>query len=186
MHPTDARLYLGIDPSLRSTGLVIIGENKPLIRRITPTKLRGTRRLQYHRDALREIIPGCVSVCIEGPSYNSLNRAHDIGRLHGVLLLELEDHQIPTLEIPPNTLKLFATGRGDASKELVKASANERWNLKLTSDDETDALWLSYLAQRLDTPDFTGLKRYQLEVIHGIRNMNEPKNKPSNHQQFNV
>ena len=186
MRTPEARLYLGIDPSLRSTGLVIIGENSPRIRRITPTKLRGTERLQYHRDALREILPGCVGACIEGPSYNSINRAHDIGRLHGVLLLELADHQIPIHEVPPSNLKLFATGHGDSSKELVKATANEQWNLQLTCDDETDALWLSYLAQKLDTTDFTGLKRYQLEVIHGIRNMNKLKDKPSNYRQFNV
>jgi len=186
MHTAESRLYLGIDPSLRSTGLVIIGENHQRIQRITPTKLRDTPRLQYHRNALREVLPGCTTACIEGPSLYSVNRADAIGQLRGVLLLELEDNHILTYEIPPTTLKLFATGKGNSGKDLMIAMANERWNLQLTNDDEADALWLAYLAQRLDTEDFKGLKRYQLEVIHGIRTTNKLKDKPSNYRQFNV
>ncbi|MFA5572997.1 MAG: crossover junction endodeoxyribonuclease RuvC [Candidatus Bathyarchaeia archaeon] len=41
------------------------------------------------------------------------------------------------------TIKKFATGNGNASKEMMMEAANEKWpKIKLISNDHADALWL--------------------------------------------
>jgi Holliday junction resolvasome RuvABC endonuclease subunit len=45
--------------------------------------------------------------------------------------------------VPPSTLKLFATGRGNASKTTMVAAARRRWpDERIQTDDQADALWV--------------------------------------------
>lgn len=173
MTPETASTYVGIDPSLRSSGFAVLQENQVLCTCIlNAPKKKGTARLATIRDLFLEHLPPSVAgACIEGPSYGSVNRADDLGQLRGMFLLALFDAKIPTTIIPPTVLKKFAS-RGDASKSRMVLSAEEEFGITVTSDDTADALWLARLAQAL-TED-THLTRRQLETIKGIRN---PKNK---------
>lgn len=173
MSPTASRIYVGIDPSLRSTGMATLTEpdvTETRVSRIEPKKLKGVERLAFIRDYIRGAIEEPPAfACIEGPSIYSVNRADDIGQLRGVILILLHDLKVPTIVIAPKTLKKFATGNGDASKErMVKAAQKEFDYSFLDSDDIADALWLARIAWRLH--DDSGATRKQLEVIDGIRN----------------
>jgi crossover junction endodeoxyribonuclease RuvC len=167
--------YLGIDPSLRKTGLsLIIVDGCLLDTRITaviPKNLTGIIRYQYIQSALKEFIKDfpALSAAIEGPSLYSVNRADDLGKLRGRLSLILEDSGVPMLEIPPTVLKKFATGNGGASKTRVQIAAIDMWGQPMT-EDEADASWLAFIAYVHFNPEpLHGLKRHQLEVLHGIR-----------------
>lgn len=54
--------------------------------------------------------------------------------------------------VPVQTLKVFATGHGNADKELMRAKLAERYPTLLSStadDNEVDAVWLLVLAQQV-------------------------------------
>lgn len=67
--------------------------------------------------------------------------------LRGVILRLAEDYSVPVFEVPPNTLKLWATGSGRASKEMMVASAQQRGYTGV-SHDEADAMLLVAYAKR--------------------------------------
>jgi crossover junction endodeoxyribonuclease RuvC len=91
-----------------------------------------------------------------------------------MFLLLLYDMEVPTVIVPPTSLKKYATGNGSASKERMVKAAQKEFTSSVTSDDIADALWLAHLAEGVGAePPRT---RKQLEVIHGIRN---PKTKRS-------
>ena len=48
----------------------------------------------------------------------------------------------PVIEVPPSTLKKWATGKGNASKDMVVIAAARRWTC-VTQNDEADAAWLA-------------------------------------------
>jgi len=174
MSGTSSIYYVGIDPSLTSSGVAIIGQNSFLPMCITPGKLRGVERLAYIRDAVKDTLPKeNTMACIEGPAMRAIGRADDLGQLRGVLLLLLYDVKIPTFVIPPTCLKKFATRNGAAQKEEVIKAAFQRWQVML-NDDEADAAWLAAMAQALHDNSVV-LTRPQLEVIQGIRNPKRSK-----------
>jgi crossover junction endodeoxyribonuclease RuvC len=158
--------YVGIDPSLSKTGVAIL-TNGNLTTFTLRSPEKGVHRLQNFRDQLVNMLPKSThTVCIESGAYNAINRADDLGQLRGVLAVCALDVCSRIHLVPPTTLKKFATGTGAASKEKMIRSALRKWNQTLT-DDEADAAWLAFLAHGLaiDIP----LKRYQMEVIRGIR-----------------
>ena len=85
-------------------------------------------------------------------------------------------------EIPPTSLKKFATGNGNAIKENLIATAKKDWG-KL-SNDEADAAWLAEFACALN--EGRTLTQVQLEAIRGIRKMKAPKYKPSRLNIINI
>jgi Holliday junction resolvasome RuvABC endonuclease subunit len=98
--------------------------------------------------------------------------------------VELADHKVPCLVIPPSTLKKFGAGSGTASKARMIVTAQELSGITNLNDDEADAFWLAYLAFAWNEKP-TGLKRHQLEVLHSLRNK-KIKNKISKPTQFNI
>lgn len=173
MNTPQSRFYLGVDPSLTSAGIAIVGPSYCETYVVQPKKIQGGTRLKYHVDRLREIVrnQGRISTaCIEGPSFNSVNRADDMGQIRGTYLYALEDLDIETIVVPPTSLKKFATGIGTASKDLMTAAARKEWpSTTFQTDDAVDAAWLAALARALRedilvTPS-------QLGVIRGIRDL---------------
>lgn len=164
---------MGIDQSLTSTGIAILRGSEIFYDLIQPRdNVTGVQRLAYIRDKVKEYLDTyspCVHVCIEGASYNSKNRADDLGQLRGVLKLSFHDWGIPRTTIPPTVLKKFGARRGDVSKEKMLRAAEEEFEIMLgKQDDIADALWLAKLAMALKKD--IKLTRPQLEVVHGIRN----------------
>jgi len=146
-------MFLGIDQSLRSTGLVILPEagNQALeLRVIQPKKLSGAARLRYLRDGVRDIMIRYTSTqhaCLEGYSLHSVNRSFDLGEVGGILRLCLYDMGLSFTVVPPTTLKKFASGRGTADKEDMRRGVNQRWQVDIPQDDACDAYALAQLAR---------------------------------------
>lgn len=147
---------IGIDPSLTGTAVVgwVLGEDKPqMVRRLTSkpaSTLAG--RFRRYGELVRDVL-GCMVevpevICIEGYSMNS-KFAHvaiyEYGAaLRSSLLLSCQGCRIA--EVPPANLKQFATGKGNAGKELVAACVAKRWGEIFPTNDETDAYVLARMA----------------------------------------
>ena len=76
--------------------------------------------------------------------------AHIYGGLQATLTKWCEQYKVPYSPIPVATIKKFATGKGNASKQDMLDAANGRF----TDDNECDAYWmLKYYQSTL--PDTT-------------------------------
>ena len=62
---------------------------------------------------------GCDQIAIEGYSMGSKGKVFHIAENTGVLKYKIYNLGIPLEVVPPTTVKKFATGRGNADKELM-------------------------------------------------------------------
>ena len=140
-------LALGLDPSLTSTGIA------PPVD--VPFRLKSkpgahpAARLAAIRDAVLRVVTVSRAnvVAIEGYSFAShAAHAHELGALGGLLRVALWEADVPYAEVPPATLKKYATGKGNASKEEVLGAAIRRLGYTGDHTDEADALWLRAMA----------------------------------------
>lgn len=77
-----------------------------------------------------------------------VDAAHCYGGFLGVLTAWCEQHAIPYEGVPVGTIKKFATGVGNASKDAMVAAMRLR-GFDVTTDDEADAVaLLQYIAKR--------------------------------------
>jgi Holliday junction resolvasome RuvABC endonuclease subunit len=108
---------------------------------------RGIARLRWIRAAILERTAGAALVVLEGYSFASRGRAIiSLGELGGVVRCALADSGITAVDVPPSCRALFATGKGNASKEQVLAEAIRKLGYAGHSNDEADALWLRRMA----------------------------------------
>lgn len=142
---------VGLDLSLTSTGWAF-GDEVGRVR----SPRTGPARLVHIRDAVMALVRDVIApvVFVEGPSFNAKhNRAVSLGELHGVVKVALLEAGVPFVVVPPATLKKFATGKGNASKDMMLVAAVKRLDYEGASNDEADALWLRALgAQVLGDP----------------------------------
>jgi len=178
------RHYIGIDPSVRGTGVAIIsvtdGEVQQHTLRIA-LKESGPALLYLQCNVFKNFVRDArcsddkiVGICIEGPSLNSTNRADTLGQIRGAYNLFCMQEYWPSVypnEIPPNSLKKFFAGEGTATKEAMKRVAEDRGWI-VNSHDEADAAGLAELARALVDKDMQ-LTRRQLEAVKVIRGQNQ-------------
>jgi len=137
--PAPGLRILGLDLSLTCTGYAT---HRAVNTLQPPAKLRGAERLAWIRTALATLIANVHVVVLEGYAYGRAKQAHQLGELGGVVRLVLHDRGIPFVEVPPAVLKLYATGRGNASKEEMLVAAVKRLGYEGYDNNEADALWL--------------------------------------------
>jgi crossover junction endodeoxyribonuclease RuvC len=135
---------LALDLSLTHTGVCSDGETSC----ISTAGLRGVVRLDHIVRQVQSLARGVDVVVLEGYSYGSRGRSvFDIGELGGGVRLLLHRLDIPFVEVPPSTLKKYATGQGNAGKDAMIAEAVRRFGFPGHSNDEADA-WLLWCLAR--------------------------------------
>jgi len=165
-------LFLGIDQSLRSTGVAVISKEQEVryTGTVTPGKLTGVSRLVCIRNALREVIglyPGIHYAALEGYSIGSVNRSFDLGELGGLVRIVLHDEGIPALIVPPTSLKQFVTGNGSSDKDAMRRAVLKKWGIDINQDDICDAFGLAQVARSFHLSD--GTTRAELEVLKKLK-----------------
>jgi crossover junction endodeoxyribonuclease RuvC len=140
---------VGLDLSLTCTGVAVEeGEGRSFT--IEPARRRGMERLDFIREGvLTYAAPGALNadiVVIEGYSFNSKQGGEHLGELGGVVRLALWDLGIRFVDVSPASLKTYATGKGNAKKEVVFAAAIRRLGYEGNDHNEADALWLRAMA----------------------------------------
>jgi crossover junction endodeoxyribonuclease RuvC len=150
------RLYLGVDPSLRSPGFALVDEAGVLVASAhhATRELRGAERLASLDDALLQFIlpyrEWIVRCAIENYSIGSNNRPFDLGEVGGVYRLRLYRMSLDYVEVPPTTMKKFVTGNGSATKESVAIFLDRRFGIQLQQPDEADAAGLALYARGVE------------------------------------
>lgn len=171
---------LGLDLALTKCGIA----RPDGTTRTWTTKLRDVERLYVIRHMVRAEIGLLVStggsssirgtrrglpvvdvVALEGYAHGRTNQAHQIGEAGGIVRLDLWEHGIPYLLFPPTQVKKYATGRGNANKDEVLASAIRRLDYQGASNDEADALWLRALGLATLGHPVVELPKSHLEVV---------------------
>lgn len=144
---------VGLDLSLTATGVA----TEAAVEVLVTADLRGCERLTYIRDQVMLAVGNAYTlereparadlVVIEGFSYGSKGSSvYEIGGLGWIIRLDLWNAGIPWVEVPPSTLKKYATGHGNAGKGEVLAAAIRRLDYEGHDDNEADALWLRAMA----------------------------------------
>jgi len=165
----DTMRLVGIDASLTSTGVCVYYEENEYETIALKTKLKSTERLIFLRNELEVICSYADYVFLEGYSFGSKGNAlYQIGELGGIIRVRLHEMGIKLLVVPPTQLKQFTTEKGNATKELMAAWAQKRWNVIFTTNDETDAYALVKLGQAYLGLD-TELTAVQKKVVEGLK-----------------
>lgn len=137
---------LALDLSLTSTGMAFPDGGVTRLQ----FKSTGIARLRHLRDAVLVAAVGNTNpdvVVIEGFSYGSKGSSIDeVYGLGWVIRLALAEAERPYAVVPPASLKKYATGKGNASKEEMLVAAVKRLGYDGSSNDEADALWLRAMA----------------------------------------
>lgn len=110
-------------------------------------KMQGIPRLQFLRDALFDVLPrGRVVAAVEGYAIRALNRPYATGEWGGIARLALYESKAVALDVPPSSLKQYATHHGGAEKATMVARARHLYGYEGKNDNEADALHLAHLA----------------------------------------
>ena len=147
---------VGIDPSLTGTGVTLpSGESFT----IKPSGV-GDARLAYLRKAIRWYLERTgwphvrVLAAVEDLPTHSKGNVAVMGMAHGVIRSELAEMGIPRGLIVPATLKQYATGKGNADKDMMVAAA--RTNGMVVADhNQADSGWLQAMGEH-----FVGRPRF--------------------------
>lgn len=112
-------------------------------------KRMGVERLAFIRATVENIVGEnrAAGVVLEGYAFGAHNKAHQIGELGGVIRLLLHDLGVPFVEVPPKSLKKFATGTGNAPKDAMIAHAIRTFGFDGSDNNEADAWLLWHMAQ---------------------------------------
>jgi crossover junction endodeoxyribonuclease RuvC len=164
----DSPWVVGLDLSLTSSGVAYADGTTG---RIRPTG-RGMARLAEVLTGVRAALDCWETdpelVVIEGYAYASGNRAHQIGELGGLVRHELYRQDIPTVDVAPSKLKIYATGRGDAGKAEMVANARERLGYVAFQPDEVDALWARAFGLHLLGSPLVALPKSHTRALDGV------------------
>lgn len=170
----------GMDLSLTATGVATAQSTSTI-----KPKTKGVARLVEIRRRVLELVSadlvhdwscsdcaGDLLVVLEGYSMGgqrgSAGVGQMLGELGGVVRVALHDAGIAFVEIPPSTLKKFATGKGNANKVEMGVAASKRFDVEFRDDNACDAWWLRAAGlEHIGTPLFelpTG-QRSALSVV---------------------
>lgn len=153
-----APIFVGLDLSLASTGVATIHGDVVTVRRVTSKATSGdTAATAARLDRIVAEVLGSVPlsddthVAIEGPSYGSVGVGQHVrGGLWWLVRTELARADIDTIIVAPASVKKYATGKGNASKDAVLAAVIKRYpQVDVTGNDEADALVLAAIAARV-------------------------------------
>lgn len=136
---------LGLDIGTANIGVVILEGEKIIYKETLKPKGEGVEKLEWTEETIEDliVIHDVTDAILEGYSYMSKWRAHDLGEMGGVVRLKLHKMRVPYSVVPPPTLKKFACGKGNAKKELMMLFAYKRWGVEFEDNHICDAYCLA-------------------------------------------
>lgn len=170
---------LALDLSLTAPGWFRRDDDGTLTHGVLYPKGRGLDRIDWICKQVRGMIPeqGDVHVFIEGFSFGSQGQAlYEIAGLGYIIRYMLWYRKIPCTEVAPSQLKKWATGKGNAPKEIIIREVYRRWGVEATDNNHADAVALGRLAMcflGLDQPTTAE----QREVLAALRSEKPAKAK---------
>lgn len=134
---------VGIDPSLAATGLTLDRTNSMTIK---SKHAVGDARLRLLYAWIKTECMGADMAVIEDLPANAMS-AGLTGMAQGAVRMALGDLGIPYVKIPPATIKKAATGKGNATKPMMRSFLEDFYeagqvDLNIKDNDQVDAFWL--------------------------------------------
>jgi crossover junction endodeoxyribonuclease RuvC len=145
---------IGIDQSLTGFALSVVSVEFPNLHMtwVAKSEYRGVQRLAdiqtWLNKQLFEIALNrwdVKDVAMEGTVLAS-HSALVLGELAATVKLTLWNKEILPLQIPPMTLKKYATGKGTSKKQEMLLQMYKRWGVEFNDDNAADAYALARLA----------------------------------------
>lgn len=170
--------YVGLDLSLTSTGIATIhGDN--ITTRAVESKGKKTDDLFARSMRLSSIVTEIAAaagaadvVAIESPAYGQTTGSHhDRSGLWWLVVDMLNTMtEARIVEVTPQKVKKYATGKGNASKDAVLLSVARRYpHVDIQSNDEADALVLAAMVARMDgMPVEATMPAVNLQALEGV------------------
>lgn len=107
----------------------------------------GYERHWYIASTVLNHVHGADVVILEGYGFARPHTLAALAELGGVIRTTLHKHGYPLVVIPPSSLKLFAVGKGNATKDVMLEAAKLITGglpspMRPSNHDEADAYWL--------------------------------------------
>lgn len=150
---TMKKYFIGLDLSLTGTGFCLVREDWSVPRFETlKNKLRGVERLIWITESIRERVEGYspedTEIVIEDYSFGSFDRGQrEKAELHGNVKTMLFKLGFDVIWIAPTSLKKFATGKGNAKKDVIIKTVFQNWGYDLTDNNQADAAVLAHIGR---------------------------------------
>ena len=162
---------LGLDPSLRATGLAL--PDGELVTIKTPSCSTLGDRIERVRHIVGRVgVQAKIGALIvtEGPAFGMNNAAtHELAGLWWALVVRLSEQGNQCVVLAPGQLKKLATGRGNATKADMRMALYQRAGLDVSDDNQVDAFWLREAGrQQLGHPDALTLPAVQRDVLDNV------------------
>jgi crossover junction endodeoxyribonuclease RuvC len=160
--------YVGIDPSSK-TGLAIIDKQGNIINAadVTTKVKEDPQRFSDIAEKIIDELQPNDRIAIEGFSYGSKGKGvsfqYGLGWIIRHLLLE---RGYEYTEVPPTSVKKFATGKGNTKKDEMVLPIYKKWGFEHTSDNVRDAFVLAQMAKGIY--DSSNLTEYQKEALKKV------------------
>lgn len=163
------RNIIGIDLSLRATGMAVWNESSGLSLFLIESSKADMERLDDIFRHIKDLIPDPTSlVLIEGLALMSKNgKANERAGLWYMVAHWLWKRQQPYLAVAPARAKKFLTGRGNAKKDEILKEVYKRYGVDLTDDNLADALNLCQIGRAIDGHRKPSNKQQQ-EVVKAL------------------
>lgn len=165
---------VGLDMSLTSTGVAVCDRSGAystyLIAPSKGTEGDLTARIGQVQEQLNHLIVTADMIVYEGLVHRSQGAwalAMVQGVFHGILARE-DATPDRVVEVPPATLKKWATGKGNASKRAMLTQAVRELDYPGDSDDEADALWLLSIGLELAGYPLMKASAARLALLEGL------------------
>lgn len=146
-------MIYALDLSLRATGWALSEGDGPVEFGTFPKSKydHDQRRGEIAAHVFSKIPKSCVDplILIENFAFGAVNKAHDIGMLHGVIRYGLYRRGIRYLLVAPGQVKKFATGKGNSEKNLVIRAVFQRFNIEADDDNAADAVTLLHIGKAI-------------------------------------
>ena len=158
---------MGLDISLTSPAFAVICGDRLHAGTFKPGERRGPERLCFLQTMVASLVEQYKPdvVAMEGYAFGAKSQQHSLGEGGGAVKLALWGLRIPTIVVPPTTLKKFATGSGNAEKALVSKELFKHFGVDLTQNDEVDASAAALIARAIRFPTTLHLTKAQLTEI---------------------
>lgn len=152
-------IVAGIDLSLTSTGVALVrAPERVETTRVqsSPPKLETMRtrheRMTTIRDSILKAVRDAHIVGIESPAYSvrGTGKMHDRSGLWWMVVTALIDEGKEVVEVAPTARAAYATGKGNAGKDLVLATVVRTYrHIDITGNDVADAVVIAAMMARL-------------------------------------
>lgn len=163
--------FVGIDPSLSSTGLVILDESAKVIHQASIKAGKEDDPLRFMTltaKVRKQLNTETDKVIIEGFSFGS--KGAGVSKMYGIgwtLRIMLEKEGFSWTEATPSAVKKFGSNKGNAKKEDLVLPVYKKWGFESTVNDITDAYIMARIAYSMYNQD--DLLTYEKEVLKKVK-----------------